>query len=371
MEKLQFEFAVKATTDGKSNILCITSITTPKGRTFSIPTELQPVALHTEVIKTSVFSKIKNQLKKRHQKRDVWINLTEELETTYIDESGNMQFNEFILEDVTLTKEPDNENTLIQILQKLVTKESGPQNLAKLSEKFIIEKYTSKNANADQWMESFEHECERFDITADEKKIELLRYFLEKNTLDWYNSMMLKITINAEWKTWRSKFCETYVNKGWNSVTYALFFKYIEGPLVDYAVRKERLLVEMNKSMDTKTLIDLIAVGLPTHILNRIDRETLKETEDLFNELNKYEYLTKKKIFKNDRNISTGYKGKMDSKQPCTICKRLNKGIRIHPEATCWFKKTTEDEQEKGNPIRRVNNSVIEAELMDETPKNE
>lgn len=297
MDKWQFEITAKPSSDGKSNILCITSITTQEDKTFLFPLELQPVFLQKEVEKTDVFKKVKNAIKKRHQKRKVWINLTEEMEKTYIDDSGNIQFNDNILEEMTEKKELEDEDTLTQILRKLVERDSGHQNLKTISDKFIIEQYTSKNPNVSQWMNSFEKECERFHIIEDEKKIEILRYFLDKASLDWYSSMMLKVTINSEWNLWKSKFSETYVNKGWNPVAYALFFKYMEGSLVDYAVKKERLLLEVRKTMDLGTLIDLIAVGLPNYIINRIERECLKETEDLFNELNKYEYLTKNKNF--------------------------------------------------------------------------
>ncbi|CAB3247032.1 unnamed protein product [Arctia plantaginis] len=51
----------------------------------------------------------------------------------------------------------------------------------------------------------------------------------------------------------------------------------------------------MRTSIDTGTLIDLIASGLPEFILNRIDREILKETTDLFNEVSKYEHMIKER----------------------------------------------------------------------------
>lgn len=41
-------------------------------------------------------------------------------------------------------------------------------------------------------------------------------------------------------------------------------FKYINGSLLDYALKKERML-EMDKSMDKKMLIDLIVTSLPDH----------------------------------------------------------------------------------------------------------
>lgn len=78
---------------------------------------------------------------------------------------------------------------------------------------------------------------------------------------------------------------------------YALSFKYREGLLIDYAMRKERLLLDMNKDMDSKTLITLITTGLPEFIMNRLDREELQDTTDLFNEIRKYESLMNKKNF--------------------------------------------------------------------------
>lgn len=92
--------------------------------------------------------------------------------------------------------------------------------------------------------------------------------------------MIMKLTMNSEWSIWKSKFCETFANKGWNPVTYALSFKYKDGSLLDYAMRKEKLLLDMRRSIDPSTSIDLIAADLPEYILNRIDREILKDTID-------------------------------------------------------------------------------------------
>ncbi|KAK0157207.1 hypothetical protein PV328_011748 [Microctonus aethiopoides] len=42
IEKLRFKFTVLSATDGKSNVICITSIETPDGRVFDIPDESKP-----------------------------------------------------------------------------------------------------------------------------------------------------------------------------------------------------------------------------------------------------------------------------------------------------------------------------------------
>lgn len=364
MEKLRFEFTLLPASDGKSSIYCITSITTSEDKVYAIPEELQAASYHKQIVKTSAFNKVKNSLLKRYQTRRVWITMTEELKKTYIDEDGNIQFEDRFLEEVN-EKQLSVEQKLPESSQVL----NKPQSLKHIADGFVIEKFTSKNTNASQWIDIFEQECLRFDVTTDEKKIEILRLFMDKTCADWYSSMIIKLTMNSEWITWKNKFCESFANKGWNPVTYALLFKYREGSLLDYAIRKEKLLLEMRRSMDTGTLVDLIAAGLPEFILNKIDRELLKDTVDLFNEVSKYEHMTNKKSFIARRRYGN-YKTENRNEEytPCKICEKLNKGSRYHPEATCWFR--TMNDNTKKNLFKHVNNTVIEAELNETNQKN-
>lgn len=66
MDKLQFEFEMKAQADGKSNHVAITSLTTEDERVFAVPEELQAIANHPLITATEAYAKIKNALKKRH-----------------------------------------------------------------------------------------------------------------------------------------------------------------------------------------------------------------------------------------------------------------------------------------------------------------
>ena len=78
------------------------------------------------------------------------------------------------LEEIVTEQEVENKDDVKKILEKLVEateKKEGQQNLKHISEKFILEKFTSKNSNATQWMEIFEKECIRFNVTTDETKI--------------------------------------------------------------------------------------------------------------------------------------------------------------------------------------------------------
>lgn len=42
MDRLQFEFTMIASNDGKSNVLAITSISTKEGKCYVLPDELNP-----------------------------------------------------------------------------------------------------------------------------------------------------------------------------------------------------------------------------------------------------------------------------------------------------------------------------------------
>lgn len=173
--------------------------------------------------------------------------------------------------------------------------------------------------------------------------------------------MLLKLTIESEWEKWERNFCEMFANKGWTPIRYAFSFRYQNGSLLDYAIKEEKLLLEVRKSIDTGTLIDLIAAGLPNRsVADKIDRETLKETEDLYNEIGKLEHLVYKKDFQTKRNKNYTNKEKLE-KTPCGICKNKGKGTRFHPEAECWFKN-------REDKIKNVNNSVLEIELNSKDP---
>lgn len=368
MERLLFEFSViPSLNDNKSNILAITSITTNEGKCYLIPNELQPINNHNEITKTSAYTKLKNSLKKRHQTRKIWIKLNEKLKETYVDEEGNIQFSDQYLEEINIQQTAEQDNNLQKILEKLIEsteKKENQQNIQNISEKFIIEKFTSRNSNATQWIDNFEKECMRFNIKKDETIIEIFRLFLDKPCQDWYSSMVTKLTVNTEWNEWKCKFLETFKHRGWNMVTYAFALRYKEGLLIDYAMKKERLLLDINKYIDSTTLIDLIATGLPGYILNKINREDLKDSTDLFNEIRKHEGMIYKKSSPIIKNTTFTFKNKANERKACKTCEDLNKGVRYHPEERCWFK-TKINEQEKNNKTKNVNNnSILEVDLI-------
>lgn len=373
MDRFKFEFMVKADEDPKTNIICITTITDLDGHTFMFPNKLQPARLHDAIIQTQIFKKVKATLQNRHDKRQVWISMNPELKAVYCDDDGNKQFRGYLLEEKETSQTSISEEYLTKIMQsfgEIKTESSKPFNVGKMAEKFVIEKFNSKITNVSQWITIFEAECARVGIEEDVKKIEILRFFLEDSSKHWYSSMLIKHTINSEWVMWKQNFCKTYADKSWSPIRYAMLFKYRQGSLLEYAIKKEKLLLEINRSMDKNTLNDLIAIGLPNFIADKIDRNSLKETQDLFNNIRSLEHMVNKKTFNtktvaSESNIKERNIRSVDS--PCRICVKENKGIRYHLESQCWFKN---NDRSRKDQIRSVNNSELETELNEINQKN-
>ena len=319
MEKLKFEFKMRGGADGKTNILCITSIETPDERKFIVPDEIQPASLHTVIANHEVFPKVKKSITKRNQWRKIWITVTEQIRKDYLDEEENLQFKDYYLEESTINSNITNESaqttTLEKLIEKLIeTNQKSEKPIEKIAKELTINEFNNKTQNASQWLD------------------------------------------------WRKKCCDTFANKGWSPIRYAINFKYQTGSLIEYALRKEKLMLETRKDIDVGTLIDLIAVSLPNYVSDKIDRNTLIETEDLYNELDKLEHLTYKKTDIPKKANEQGQK----VKTPCTLCKeKLNK-VGFHPVESCWYK----DTQEKDKREKKIYNALIDIETEEQDPKN-
>lgn len=140
MEKLRFTFAVLAASDGKTNVICITSIETPDGQVFEIPDDLKPASKHTAITSTDVYTRIKNSLKKRHQTRKLWIPITQDLRKIYLDEGENLQFGDQYLDQITHETKLSDSST---------SKGTENKNLGKIAERFLLEKFSGKTSNVD------------------------------------------------------------------------------------------------------------------------------------------------------------------------------------------------------------------------------
>ncbi|CAB3230820.1 unnamed protein product [Arctia plantaginis] len=189
----------------------------------------------------------------------------------------------------------------------------------------MIEKFVCKFSNAKQWIEIFENECKRFEIEEDTTKIEILRLFLDKTCADWHSATLKTLKIEAGWSEWKNKFLDTFADKGWSSGMYAIFYKYKEGSLMEYAIRKEKLLLDMDENIGGKSLVTLIAAGLPEFIRNRIDPEKCETSTRLLHKISKCESLVNNKNFKIKKEEKDDNKKYSLGKKPCKTCQNLNK----------------------------------------------
>ena len=170
MARLQFEFELVAEEDPKSNTIIMKTITDKKQKRFYIPQDYQAYKLHPELIKLTEFKKVAKTLQKREQCRKVWIRPNDEILKLYRDESGNMTFKNFLLQDISIreqnvpsTSAKQVDETLIQLLEKWCDiekppKESNCKNLNKVCEKFVLDNFERKKISANQWLQIYESE---------------------------------------------------------------------------------------------------------------------------------------------------------------------------------------------------------------------
>ncbi|XP_050339627.1 uncharacterized protein LOC126765939 [Bactrocera neohumeralis] len=323
MEKLQFEVGLAADEDPKNNIMIIKSITKEDGITYLVPPGFQAVKHNPQLIK---LPEDKKTLQRSGNNRKVWVSMPSDILTLYKDDVGNMMFNDYLLQEMTqVTSRSITDGKLLEILEKLSDKskvhEEKHNSLNKLNEKFFLKKFENKNTNAKQWLQSFESECARFDLNRDTERITALRLFLNDSENDWYESMLIKHGLNTLWKIWQVSFLKTFADKSWSSVMYALNFKHLNGSLLQYALKKQRLLLEYNSDIDMRTLVDLIVAGLPTYITNKLDRQEMTDPTLLFSALRMYENLNKN-IPKHFTETKRFTKPEMENKKrtPCQIC---------------------------------------------------
>lgn len=215
---------------------------------------------HNKLIKTESYKGMKKSLNQRGQeKKKIWIKCTQEMDSSYFDENGNLMFNDLYLEEIV-------ETNIVEPIQK----KEYQIDLKCISEQFMVEKFVCEHSNAEQWLETFEKECQRFEIKEDNTKIEILRLFLDRACLDWHSATLTALTMEADWNEWKQKFLKSFAGKGWSTSIYAISYRYKEGSLMEYAMRKEKLLLDMDNNIGTKTLIMLIVAGLPEFIRDKI-----------------------------------------------------------------------------------------------------
>ena len=149
---------------------------------------------------------------------------------------------------------------------------------------------------------------------------------------------------------------------------YAFGFKYLAGSYSDYAIKKLRLLLDVERNMTVETKINLIVFGLASELRGRIDKKDITDIDSLMNELTLFGSATKQQTL-SWKNRSDGYAKKTETpkdhpipprssnvKRPCAVCEALNFPNRFHPSDRCLNKG-------KKSPEARIS---LNEELCDE-----
>lgn len=335
--------------DGDS-VACIESIKyTNQPETFIFPEEHQLVNNHPELLEQSTIRYAVNSIKRVGHYRNVKTVLQEELASKYIDADGNFVFEETVLEELEsnsmpVTQDDDTapslSDELLSVLRSLKIDETKKEpRWSDVEKRFAIEKYSGKE-NARGWMTSFENECARHEMKTDTQRIKCLKLFLVDSALDWYKSNAIKLK-DAEWSDWSDSFLKVYSDKGWSRVRHAYNYKHLGGSFIDYALEKERLILEVESRASQYSMINQIVIGLPTYIQDKLDREEIQSTDNLMNKLRQYETNPAKKSSNNPTNQEypkrnyDRVQGNANEKKPCHICESKGFPGRFHPSEKC------------------------------------
>lgn len=346
--KAKFRFASEAGYDAKHTIVKVKTIQLlNQPEIFQFPKDKQSSTHHKQLFDNDIVKNVVKSLKIRNKFRNVMITLNAELQGIYMDGEGNIVFNEEYLEEVSILEK----STESGILEK---------STRSLSKDMIIEKFNGNNFKASNWIKLFVQECTRVGISQD-KYGETLRLFLTDSAVNWFNVCLKENSLN-DWDLWNNSFIDTFSVQSWTDIAYAYNFKYLNGSLLDFALKKRNLLMEVDEDISLNSQINLIVICLPNFIQSRIERKTLGTIDDLMAKLKQFGHLNDKK--KENNKTSNLHK-------PCSNCEKLGFPNRFHPENMCRLKEQKSG-YKKNNNIKVVNNVDLENAIANsEEAKNE
>lgn len=353
--KAKFYFVSEAGADLKSTVIKVKRIQLlGQEESFLFPADKQTSAQHRQLFENPIVKNVVKSLKTRNKFRNIMLSLSDELQKIYLDIEGNVVFYDEYLEEFTSVQESvSNVNKETLIFERKTSS---------LLKDMVIEKFNGENQNVNVWIRLFIQECDRVGIVQT-KYAEVLRLFLEKAALDWYN-VFIKQNSLLNWEAWNNSFIDTFSAQSWLEIAYAYNFKFYQGSLLEYALKKRKLLLEVDDSMSINTQINLIVINLPTFIQNKLEKKSIVNIENLMSKLaqfGKINEIKKSNVNKNFSNV----------KVPCSICDKLGFKDRFHLESLC-YNKDKQSKKIKNENIRVTNNNEIQKVVANcEEAKNE
>lgn len=323
MEDLKVKFCLSSEAwENKTTVNVKTIQILGQEEIFSFPIENQPIQKHIELAKLSIIKGAVKSLNTRGKFRNITITLKKELQSSYLDEEGNVVFCGYYLEAIDFSPQRTSNTPLPNI--------ENP--IRSISNNMMLEKFSSKNQNAKSWLNLFMFECDRLKI-SEEQFPEALKINLEGPALDWFSSLYKTCSMDKPWDYWKISFLNTFGEKSWSEIEYAYSFRWLSGPLLDFALKKINLLIDVDPDLSISSQINFIILALPKFVRSRLNKKELVTIEHLMSTLrqldpisnnsthtNKYEF----EINKQKRNFV-----------PCQICEKAGYANRFHSETIC------------------------------------
>lgn len=365
---------------------------------FSFPEEFRLPLHHEELVKLPAIKAAIASFTKRGQHRAPYATLDESTTALYADSDGNFIYKGHYLLQTEFAPDPPPQQFSDPKLAELVShmsKISEPKDepIKDILKHFLIEKFHPKNRNVEAWCLMFEKESSRFSLCGS-RQIEVFKSFLDPSLGNWFAINQRRFLDASVWSSWKEKLVSTFGDNSFNAIRYALNYKFMNGSLIDYAIDKEKMLLELDRGYSDLTILDLIIAGLPSHVYNSLNKTTVTNIDKLHSKLKKFESTDKnlesskkfKNFKQNSSNLSnvkpnqskdesqsrksyvftnknagskvnfekfTDKKVGSPERKFCSICAKRGNPGRLHKESACWFK----DEV----PIRSVNNVEIES----------
>lgn len=357
--KAKFHFATEAL-DSRTTVVKVKSIQLiNQAEIFLFPPNMQTNVHHKLLFDHPVTKGVVKSLKARNKFRNVTITLTEgDLRDTYLDQEGNVVFNEYYLETDTACTPSVSFPSHTPIQEKTIHS---------ISKDFTLEKFNGKNYNAEAWLKSFVAECARLNV-PESKYPEVLRLFVDETAMEWYSVFLKSNTVSQTWEFWNNSFIDTFNKKSWSEIEYAYTFKYFNGQILDFALKKRSLILDVDPDLTIKSQINLIIIAFPPFIRNRLEGKNFEKIDDLMSLLRQIEPSRNKS--KLNANVDTDkFQGSVkfvdkqrnqNSHEQCSYCKSIGFPNRFHPEKLCRTKAANQNKF--GNDKIKVSNNL---ELQD------
>jgi hypothetical protein len=342
--KVRFMFVLEASaTSSQTTVLNVKQMQI-EGDTeiYVFPPELQSSDNHTELMATASARSARKSLTLRGNYRNPHITLTDTVAALYIDADGNPVFGGEMLaplDDDDTSSMHSKKSSVPQDTSAVISPPT--KSLSTILKDAVLEKFGSSTNNANMWIETFESECRRLEITS-ERFWEAIRPFLEGPAIDWFNAARISLKTSPAWDRWRSSFLDAFATKGWSDARTSFNFRFIGGSLAEYALKKQSLLVNFNPKMDDATKIALIVAGLPLSVQERLERSEIDSVSKLLSKINSLERPVRPQFssssFPRTHNSNrTVYSTKNLSRSnvPCPYCEKKGFPNLLHPETEC------------------------------------